>query len=106
MSGADINGHQLQTPLPPHAKVVICGGGIIGNSIAYHLSQKGLNDILLLDKGRFVVILRLPSEHLILTTTSSYSIEHIAKSIITDKDLILSFYKSPQLFHSSHGLFK
>ena len=106
MSGADINGHQLQTPLPPHAKVVICGGGIIGNSIAYHLSQKGLNDILLLDKGRFVVILHLPSEHLILTTTSSYSIEYIAKSILTDEDLILSFYKSPQLFHSSHGLIK
>ncbi len=33
------------------AKVVIVGGGIIGSSIAYHLTKMGWTDIMLLDKG-------------------------------------------------------
>ena len=33
------------------ARVVIIGGGIAGCSIAYHLTQAGWNDIVLLDKG-------------------------------------------------------
>lgn len=56
VTGSEVNVEQIETPLPSHAKVVICGGGIIGNSIAYHLSQKGLHDILLLDKGRCVCL--------------------------------------------------
>jgi glycine/D-amino acid oxidase-like deaminating enzyme len=32
-------------------KVVIIGAGIVGNSIAYHLTQLGMTDISLLDKG-------------------------------------------------------
>ena len=27
--------------LPHKAKVVICGGGVLGNSVAYHLAEKG-----------------------------------------------------------------
>uniref|UniRef100_A0A4X2M981 Pyruvate dehydrogenase phosphatase regulatory subunit, mitochondrial n=2 Tax=Vombatus ursinus TaxID=29139 RepID=A0A4X2M981_VOMUR len=38
--------------LPTHAQVVICGGGIIGTSVAYHLSKLGWKDILLLEQGR------------------------------------------------------
>ncbi len=33
------------------ARVVIIGGGITGCSIAYHLTQMGWNDVILLDKG-------------------------------------------------------
>ncbi|MFC1863348.1 NAD(P)/FAD-dependent oxidoreductase [Thermodesulfobacteriota bacterium] len=36
--------------LPSHADVIIIGGGIIGTSIAYYLSKKGVNNILL-EKG-------------------------------------------------------
>ncbi len=33
------------------ARVVIIGGGITGCSIAYHLTERGWNDVILLDKG-------------------------------------------------------
>lgn len=29
------------TRLPPTAKVVICGGGIMGTAVAYHLAKRG-----------------------------------------------------------------
>jgi 4-methylaminobutanoate oxidase (formaldehyde-forming) len=38
--------------LPAHARVVIVGGGIIGNSIAYHLAKLGWSDVLLLERDR------------------------------------------------------
>ncbi|NWJ04974.1 PDPR phosphatase, partial [Crypturellus undulatus] len=39
-------------PLPAQAQVVICGGGITGTSVAYHLSKLGWKDIVLLEQGR------------------------------------------------------
>lgn len=36
--------------LPAHANVVIIGGGIIGCSIAYHLTKVGIGDVLLLER--------------------------------------------------------
>ena len=37
--------------LPSHARVVVIGCGIVGNSVAYHLGRLGWRDLLLLDKG-------------------------------------------------------
>ena len=37
--------------LPKHARVVVIGAGIVGNSVAYHLGRLGWRDIVLLDKG-------------------------------------------------------
>jgi len=39
-----------ETVLPKQAQVVICGAGIVANSVAYHLVQNGWNDILVLDQ--------------------------------------------------------
>ena len=39
------------TTLPNRARVVIIGAGIVGNSLVYHLAEKGWQDIVLLDKG-------------------------------------------------------
>ncbi len=41
------------TTLPRDANVVVIGGGIVGNSMAYHLARLGWKDIVLLDKGPF-----------------------------------------------------
>ena len=37
-------------PIPERADVVIIGGGIIGCSIAYHLTQLGIKDVVLLER--------------------------------------------------------
>jgi glycine cleavage system aminomethyltransferase T/glycine/D-amino acid oxidase-like deaminating enzyme len=37
--------------LPSHARAVVIGCGIVGNSVAYHLARLGWRDIVLLDKG-------------------------------------------------------
>ena len=37
--------------LPGHARIVIVGAGIVGNSLAWHLARLGWRDIVLLDKG-------------------------------------------------------
>ena len=41
-----------QVDLPTHARVVICGGGVIGTSIAYHLAERGWTDVVLLEQGK------------------------------------------------------
>ena len=40
------------TELPDRARVVIIGGGVIGTSVAYHLTKLGWTDVLLLEQGR------------------------------------------------------
>ena len=37
--------------LPSSARAVIVGGGIVGASVAYHLSQLGWKDVVLLEQG-------------------------------------------------------
>lgn len=41
-----------EAPLPSEADVVICGGGISGCSIAYHLALEGQKRVVLLEQGR------------------------------------------------------
>ena len=36
--------------IPTQARVVVIGGGIIGNSVAYHLAKMGMKDVLLLEQ--------------------------------------------------------
>jgi glycine cleavage system aminomethyltransferase T/glycine/D-amino acid oxidase-like deaminating enzyme len=43
----------ISTAVPPGAaRIVIIGGGIMGCSVAYHLSQLGETDVVLLEQGR------------------------------------------------------
>ena len=37
--------------LPPRTQVVVVGGGIVGCSVAYHLTQRGVTDVLLLEQN-------------------------------------------------------
>jgi len=38
-------------PLPDRAQIVIIGGGVIGASVAYHLTRLGRDDVVLLEQG-------------------------------------------------------
>ncbi|XP_044741154.1 pyruvate dehydrogenase phosphatase regulatory subunit, mitochondrial-like [Chrysoperla carnea] len=38
--------------LPTQARIVIAGGGVVANSVAYHLVKNGWSDVLILDQGR------------------------------------------------------
>ena len=41
----------MTSALPPRARVVIVGGGVIGCSIAFHLTKLGWRDVLVLERG-------------------------------------------------------
>ena len=38
-------------PLPESAEFVIVGGGVVGLSIAYHLAKRGVDDVLVVERG-------------------------------------------------------
>ncbi len=40
----------MATDLPSHAQAVIIGGGVVGSSVAYHLTRLGWHDVLLLER--------------------------------------------------------
>ncbi len=40
----------MSPQLPNHAAVVIVGGGIVGASIAYHLTKRGVSDVVVLER--------------------------------------------------------
>ena len=42
--------HESVNSLPAHAQVVIIGGGVIGCSVAYHLTKLGWRDVVLLER--------------------------------------------------------
>lgn len=42
----------MQSKLPSHAEYVVVGGGIIGLSVAYHLTRLGHRDVLLLERDQ------------------------------------------------------
>lgn len=42
----------MSSPFPSQARVVIVGGGIVGCSVAYHLTRLGWSDVVLLEQGQ------------------------------------------------------
>jgi heterotetrameric sarcosine oxidase gamma subunit len=42
----------MSSDLPSRARVVVIGGGVIGTSVAYHLTKLGWTDVLLLEQGQ------------------------------------------------------
>lgn len=47
------SGQYESNSLPKHAKTVICGGGVMGAAVAYHLAAKGFgSEVVLLEQDR------------------------------------------------------
>ena len=49
---SSLAGKETSRPLPSRAQVVVCGGGVVGSSVAYHLPKCGFKDVLHLEQGR------------------------------------------------------
>ncbi len=47
-----MNGRTQPKPLPDRAQVVIVGGGVIGASVAYHLTKLGWTDVVLIEQSK------------------------------------------------------
>ncbi len=71
----------MQNNLPDRAQVVIVGGGIVGASIAYHLTRRDITDVVVLEQGQLTggttwhaagLVSQLKSSHS-LTTLATYS---------------------------------
>src|SRR5437764_4747807 len=42
----------VSAPFPASARAVVIGGGVVGCSVAYHLTKLGWRDVVLLEQGR------------------------------------------------------
>jgi heterotetrameric sarcosine oxidase gamma subunit len=70
-------------PLPSHAQVVIVGGGVIGCSVAYHLTKLGWRDVVLLERSQLTAgttwhaagLVVTPSGDELSVEMSTYTIE-------------------------------
>jgi glycine/D-amino acid oxidase-like deaminating enzyme len=65
--------------LPTHAQVIIIGGGIIGCSLAYHLSKLGWKDTVLLEQSQLTAGTTWHAAGLIVSGFESETTIHMAK---------------------------
>ena len=66
------------TDLPARAEVVIVGGGIIGCSVAYHLTRRGITDVLVLEQGTLTSGTTWHAAGLVSQLKSTHSLTQLA----------------------------
>jgi glycine cleavage system T protein len=64
--------------LPSRAQVVVIGGGIIGCSVAYHLTRRGVTDVLVLEQGQLTCGTTWHAAGLVSQLKSSHSLTRLA----------------------------
>ncbi|MEH6626895.1 MAG: FAD-dependent oxidoreductase [Motiliproteus sp.] len=64
--------------LPSSAKVVIVGGGVIGCSVAYHLTKLGIKDVVLLERKTLTCGTTWHAAGLVPTLRASYNMSMLA----------------------------
>jgi len=65
--------------LPSSAQIVIVGGGVIGCSIAYHLTKLGMTDVVLLERKQLTCGTTWHAAGLVPTLRATYSMSMLAK---------------------------
>ncbi|MDP5253098.1 MULTISPECIES: FAD-dependent oxidoreductase [unclassified Vibrio] len=69
----------MTNQVPSSAKVVIVGGGVIGCSIAYHLTKLGIKDVVLLERKTLTCGTTWHAAGLVPTLRASYTMSMLAK---------------------------
>ncbi len=69
----------MENSLPRSAHVVIVGGGVIGCSVAYHLSQLGIRDVVLLERKALTCGTTWHAAGLVPTLRATYNMSMLAK---------------------------
>ena len=64
--------------IPDRAQVVIIGGGIIGASVAYHLTKRGISDVIVLEQGQLTGGTTWHAAGLVSQLKSTYSLTKLA----------------------------
>ncbi len=65
--------------LPTHAAVVIVGGGIVGCSVAYHLTQRGCRDVVLLERKQLTCGTTWHAAGLVGQLRATYNLTRLAQ---------------------------
>ncbi len=69
----------MSTPLPNHAQTVIIGGGIVGCSVAYHLTKLGRKNVVLLERSELTSGTTWHAAGLVTQLRNSHTLIEIAK---------------------------
>ena len=64
--------------VPARAQVVVVGGGIVGSSIAYHLTRRDVTDVLVLEQGQLTGGTTWHAAGLVSQLKSSHSLTRLA----------------------------
>ena len=78
MAGTETSGSAGPPSLPVRAQVVIVGGGIVGCSIAYHLTRRGLTDVVIVEQGQLTSGTTWHAAGLVSQLKSSHSLTRLA----------------------------
>ncbi len=65
--------------LPGSARVVIVGGGVVGCSVAYHLTRLGISDVVLLERKQLTSGTTWHAAGLVPTLRATYNMSQLAK---------------------------
>ncbi|WEK07751.1 MAG: FAD-dependent oxidoreductase [Candidatus Pseudomonas colombiensis] len=69
----------MSNSVPSSARVVIVGGGVIGCSVAYHLTKLGIKDVVLLERKTLTCGTTWHAAGLVPTLRATYNMSMLAK---------------------------
>lgn len=69
----------MTAQLPSHAQAVVIGGGVIGTSVAYHLTKLGMHDVVVLERGRLTSGTSWHAAGLIMQLRSTHSMTDLSR---------------------------
>ena len=68
-----------ETAVPSHAQVVVVGGGIVGTSVAYHLTKRGWRDVVLCERKQLTSGTTWHAAGLLTKLRATYNMSMLAK---------------------------